>query len=45
MSLRKKIAKLILWHETTRILIRDLESRQLQLVNRIYQIEQMIEGK
>ena len=45
MSLKKKIEKLMLLHETTRLLIRDLESRQLQLANRMYEIEQMIEGK
>jgi hypothetical protein len=45
MSIRKKVKQLFRFHETTRLLIRDLEARHLDLVNRLYVLEQMVEGK
>jgi hypothetical protein len=40
---RKDINQLNNFHETTRLLIRDLEARHLQLINRMYQLEQAVE--
>ena len=45
MSLRKKVKELFRYHETTRFLIKDLEARHLDLINRMYSIEQAIEKK
>jgi len=43
MKLRKSVKSLLLWHETTRLLIRDLEQRNLDLVYRVYTLERLIE--
>jgi hypothetical protein len=43
MGLRKSVQSLMLWHETTRLLIRDLEQRNLALVQRVYTLEKLIE--
>jgi len=43
MKLRKSVKSLLLWHETTRLLIRDLEQRNLDLVHRVYKLERLIE--
>jgi len=43
MTIRKKVKQLFIYHETTRLLIKDLEQRHLSLMNRIYILEQIIE--
>ncbi len=40
MSIRKRLKQLKDYHDTNRLLIHDLELRHLQLVNRIYALEQ-----
>ena len=40
---RKDINQLNNFHETTRLLIKDLEARHLQLLNRIYHLEEAVE--
>jgi hypothetical protein len=43
MGLRKSVKSLLIWHETTRLLIRDLEERNLHLMQRVYTLERLIE--
>ena len=39
-SKKKRIEQLLRYHETTRLLIRDLESRHLALLMRVIQLEE-----
>jgi hypothetical protein len=43
MRIRKRLEQLKRYNDTSRLLIHDLENRHLQLVNRIYVLEQMLE--
>ena len=40
MSLKKKVKDLFRYHENTRLLIRTLEMRQMELVKRIIRLEE-----
>ena len=45
MSLRKKVKQLFTYHETTRILIKSLETQHLVLRNHLIRVEEKLEER
>jgi hypothetical protein len=42
MTIRKKIKQLFIYHNTTRLLINDLEQRHIELLGRVQKLEEKV---